>query len=295
MSTYEVSLDVFREGCMRFQKIQKNSVSVIVIVLYMLMLCGNTSGADLTVKLMLNLEDTTISEGSDPIALTAVTRGVNVQITWKLVGPGHIEGTGIAVVYIVPDQIKEESADVVITVMAKDETGREVTDAVTLTILPAPDGQSPSIDELGPDDISSKKGMKTSTKFALGAGAIALVGGGIALAAKDGNSNDDAVPSLSGIWHGIINFKDDAGNPLDINIRLSLNQKGKEITGYGDIEMLAIEFVTGTYTYPNINLTLQAFGHLPMYLVGSVTDKGTIVGITNGSGFENCPVTLKRQ
>jgi hypothetical protein len=281
-------------------KFQKRFVAVILIILHMLILCGKTSGADLTVKLMLSLEKTEIYAGSDPIALTAVTRGMNVQLTWKLVGPGHIEGTGIAVIYVVPDHIEGESAEAVITVTAKDKTGREVTDTVKFIILPESDIQPPSIDEAFPDDSSSKKKTSTSTKVALGAGAVALLGGGIVMATQDGNghgsNSDDSTPSLSGTWIGNIISEDDiTGERLILNLRLVLTQKGNDITGSGSLETVPIEIVTGIYIYPSVSLTLDSFGAPPAYFQGTFSDANTIAGSVDGSGFTNDPLTLKRQ
>jgi hypothetical protein len=276
-------------------KFQKSFIAVILIVLHVVMLCGNTSGADLTVKLMLSLESTQISVGSAPIALTAVTHGMNVQLTWKLTGPGHIEGTGIAVFYIVPDQIEGKTAEAVITVTAKDKIGQEVTDKVRFIIVPKSDDQSPSIDKPLPDQTSSKKGMKTSTKVILGAGAAAALGGGIVLA-KQGSNGEDSVPSLSGTWIGTVITEDDnTGETVIMNLRFVLTQKGNEITGYGSLESIPIELITGTYTYPSVNLRLDALGAYPAYFQGTLSDKNTIAGSVNDSGFTNDPMTLKRE
>jgi hypothetical protein len=280
---------------MKFQKIQKSCITVILIVLHILMMCGNTFSADLTVKLMLNLENTKIPVGSAPIALTAVTRGMNVQVTWKLIGPGQIEGTGIAAIYIVPEQIDEETTRAIIIVTAKDKTGQEAMDAVTFMIIPNPDTPSPSVDKPLPNDSSAKKGLSTSTKVALGAGAAAALGGGIVLATQ-GGKGDDPDPSLSGTWIGdIITEDQDTGEPLLMPLRLVLTQKENEITGNGRlVEIISIDLVTGTCTYPNISLTLHAVGYPPFYFQGTFSGENMVVGSVDGSGFTNDPLTLKR-
>ena len=124
-----------------------------------------------------------------------------------------------------------------------------------------------------------------------------MLGGGIAIATQsgDGGENDDTIPSLSGTWMGSIFTDDGLGNIIPLNTKLILTQNGNEITGRGDIETIPIDLVSGTYTYPNVNLTLDAFGAPPAYFQGTVTDKNTITGHVNGFGFNNDPLTLKRQ
>jgi hypothetical protein len=281
---------------MRFQQFRTRFMALLVLGVYLVMICHPVYGAELTVKLTLGLENPEIAAGSEPIPLTAVTRGTNVRITWQLLGPGHIEGTGLGVLYVVPEQIEGELARAIITVTAKDKTGREATDSMTFTILSNPE-REPAVSEPVPEPPKSKAGMRTGTKVALGAGAAALLGGGIAIAIQSGNGggNGDAIPSLSGTWVGTVSGTDDEGNPLPATLKLVLTQKGDEITGYGQIETIPIDYVTGTYSYPNVSLTLDSLEFLPTYLEGTVIDKDTITGTSNGSGFNNFPFTLKRQ
>jgi hypothetical protein len=198
----------------------------------------------------------------------------------------------------VPAAIEGNSAKAIVTVTAKDKTGREATDSITFTILSNPKPEPSAVPEATPEPPVAEKGMSTGTKVALGAGALALAGGGVALVTLGGDDKggeDDGIPSLSGTWVGTIFSDDSLGNPFPFNIELVLEQSGDQITGHGNLETVPIEFVTGTYTYPNVNLTLDSFGVPPAYVQGTVTDNDTITGRVDGSGFDNDQLTLKRR
>lgn len=155
---------------------QTFTIAVIVLVVSMMAVVGEGFAADLSIKLVVNPSKTDVSLRSDPIALTARVKGKNLEYDWKLLGPGKLEGTGSSVFYILPENIKDDSAQALITVTVKDESGEETTESVTFNILDK--------------EKSTSKGMSKITKVALGAGAVAALGGGIALAAGGGSDAD---------------------------------------------------------------------------------------------------------
>lgn len=177
-----------------------------------------------TVKIVVSPNQTDIEAGSDAIALTAQTSGSNLQYTWMLKGLGELSGTDLpGVFYTPPKTISGSSKTALITVVVKDtKTGQEVTESMTFKIFPAtePTPVTPS--------GSEKQGMSTTTKVALGVGAAALIGGGIALAAKE--EEDD--PSFTGSFRQeFTKTTNDGLTPMYVRNTFNLQQNGDSITG----------------------------------------------------------------
>jgi len=159
----------------------ERSIAIVVITLYVLVVFGEGYAADVDVTLVVNPKDTEIYAGSGKIVITADASGENLTFTWKLSGPGKIEGEGAAAFYIPPEKIEQTSEFAIVTVTVKEPSGQATIKSVTFTILPGPPKTTTPAPEPTP---MVKEGMGTGTKIALGVGAVAALGGGIALAIK---------------------------------------------------------------------------------------------------------------
>jgi hypothetical protein len=137
-----------------------------------MVLVGQGVAQEPSIKLVMNPSKTDVYLGSDPIALTLRVKGKNLTYEWKLLGPGKLEGTGSSVFYILPEKIDGESEQALITVTVTDESGEETAESVTFNIL-------------AKKEESQSKGMSNTTKIALGAVAVAGLGGGIAITVDD--------------------------------------------------------------------------------------------------------------
>jgi formylglycine-generating enzyme required for sulfatase activity len=118
--------------------IRQMGMVFIVMALHMGLVIGACSAAAPTIKLVVNPNATNFSLGSDPVVLTVLARGKNLTFTWKLAGPGTLEGEGSAVFYHFPETIAGPSAQAQITVTVITETGEESSESVTFTILTPP-------------------------------------------------------------------------------------------------------------------------------------------------------------
>lgn len=199
----------------RFQKI----TSIMLVFCFSSIFCGVQSFAEnFSVKLVVNPNRTDIQAGADPIACTAQTSGANLKYTWKLNGPGKIDGTDLpAVFYIAPKEVSGKSAQAIITVVVTNETGQQVTESITFNILPPSEQKS--------------AGMSKTTKIALGVGAAVALGGGIALLAGGGNDKGDDKETFTGSFKQEFNFQTDSGN-MEFGTRvLNLIQSGNAING----------------------------------------------------------------
>lgn len=124
-------------------------------------------------------------ESDTPVFLTTESGGTDLEFTWKLIGPGKIEGSGPAVVYNPPKTLEKSSVSVEITVIVRNSLGQEANDSVQFTVIQA----------------ISKPGMSTTTKIALGVGAAAAVGGGVALALSgDDEKDSEGTIPVFGNW-----------------------------------------------------------------------------------------------
>lgn len=161
----------------------KVSIAVLLSVLHVLVVCGEGYAAP-TVKLIVSPNKTDVYLGSDSIVLTAKASGTNLTYQWSLQGPGEIEGEGAAVFYKLPKTIEGESAQAVVTVTVTDEKGEETTDSFTFNILKKEEPKPVATPEKK-SEPQKKKGMSTTTKIAIGAGAVVGLGL-IAAAVKPG-------------------------------------------------------------------------------------------------------------
>ena len=137
---------------------------------------GDVYAEALSVSLRANPDVTEVFVGADPIALIAKAAGTGLQFSWELQGPGRIEGSGSAIFYYAPQTIEGQSARAIVTVMVKDGTGQETTDAYAFTIL-AEEGEE-EVAEKAVVPAPEKTGMSRNTKIAIGAGAAAAAVGG---------------------------------------------------------------------------------------------------------------------
>lgn len=106
---------------------------------------------------------------------------------------------------------------------------------------------------------------------------------------KEQTTSPEPNPSLTGRWFG-------ASGGLMIS--LTLTESNQSVSGSGSIssgtQSLAIT-ISGTHVYPNVSLNISATGYQPMNFTGRFSDKNTIPGKFNGSGFVDFDITLIRQ
>lgn len=176
-----------------FQKGVKFLLTIILILAHITLLVENGYAENPSVRLIINPNKTDVDLGSDPIALTAKATGSNLTYRWELKGPGKIDGEGSAVFYVLPEKIKGKSEQALVTVTVTDAAGQETTETVTFNILAATSTKTAS-------PQPAKKGMSKTTKIALGVGAAAALGGGIALLAGGDDDSDSGI-NVVGIWN----------------------------------------------------------------------------------------------
>jgi len=118
-----------------------------------------------TVKLVISPNDTNISPGASPIALTAKASGAELIFEWELLGSGAFKGrtTGSAIFYVPPEKIGQQEEQVIITVKVTDKNGETVTDSTVFVIsrteiLPAPTAEV----EVQPQPIQKEDVTRTS-------------------------------------------------------------------------------------------------------------------------------------
>ena len=98
--------------------------------------------------------------------------------------------------------------------------------------------------------------------------------------------------SLTGTW---------AGQILALTMRLTLTESSGVVNGSGTMLQDGQTFtlsVTGTSTDGSFQLTISEATYDPFTFVGSVQLTGTVptlVGVGNGSGLTNTPITLTKQ
>jgi hypothetical protein len=247
------------------QKSLKVIVTVGLIVSYVTLLFGDGYAAALAVKLIINPNQTDVTAGSEPVALTAKATGTGLTYKWELKGPGKIEGAGSAVFYNVPATIEGKSAQAIVTVTVTDASGQETTETVTFNILP---GKTTAPAKVEPPK-AEKKGMSTGTKVAIGAGALALVGGGIALAAGGGDNKKEE-PFTGRFAYSFVDVTPQGG-VLDCVHVINLKQNGNSLSGSRDM----------THTFRGcctLNFSVPASGVV----------SGNLATITYGSGEGFC-------
>ena len=84
-------------------------------------------------------------------------------------------------------------------------------------------------------------------------------------------------------------------------MRLTLSDSDGAVTGSGTMFENGVPLslsVVGTAANGTFSLTISRVGHAPFTYTGSVRVTGsatTLVGVGNGSGFQNQPITLTKQ
>lgn len=98
------------------------------------------------------------------------------------------------------------------------------------------------------------------------------------------------VQTIDGRWDGIQN---------GYSMSLVVAQAGEVVTGYADIANIGgfVEGdVSGTFKYPNIELTIQVPNFDPITYKGTMsTTQAVINARLNGAGFVNVEVTLEKR
>lgn len=98
--------------------------------------------------------------------------------------------------------------------------------------------------------------------------------------------------SLNGTWAGAIEH---------LTMRITLSERDGSVTGSGTMFENGVPFslsVAGTFTNGAFSLTISEVEHAPFTYTGNIQVNGsvtTMVGVGNGSGFQNQPITLTKQ
>ena len=96
-------------------------------------------------------------------------------------------------------------------------------------------------------------------------------------------------PSIEGYWSG--------GSGTYLGLSFSLNQDRSQVLGSSSIRHLpngtpTAGSISGTCTYPNIQLKMSMAGYFPIAITGTFTSPTTIVGELNDSGLSHVPFTI---
>ena len=101
-----------------------------------------------------------------------------------------------------------------------------------------------------------------------------------------------SIRSLTGTWAGAIEH---------LTMRLTLSERDGSVTGSGTMFENGVPFslsVAGTSNNGAFSLTISEAEHAPFTYTGNIEVTGSatrMVGVGNGSGFENQPITLTKQ
>lgn len=126
-------------------------------------------------------------------------------------------------------------------------------------------------------------------------GALVTVTTGLACGEGPLDSTGPVVSSksLTGTWSGPI---------VSLTMRLTLVENGGAVTGSGTMIQDGESFtlaVTGTSNNGSFSLTISEPSHESFTYTGSVQvatgSSTTMVGVGNGAGFSNTPITLTKQ
>ncbi len=166
------------------------------------------------ITILASPHQTSYHAGGMPITFSVQTSIFDPEVTWKLIGPGELEGNGRSTVYTPPKNIDRESIPITVTAIVRTTVGREESATFKFSLLPA----LPQV----------KAGMGTGTKVVIGVGALAAVGGGVALAMR-GDDEDDLL-DVAGEWvfEGIVTADTcsflDTGFPEETSERILMFQ-----------------------------------------------------------------------
>lgn len=98
------------------------------------------------------------------------------------------------------------------------------------------------------------------------------------------------LPTLDGSWQGLLSIS---------TVTASLSQAGTAITGNASVVFGASSYamtITGNFNRPTFSVTFDNPTLEPFVFSGELSDDGDrLVGVANGSGFVNTPLTLTRQ
>jgi hypothetical protein len=98
------------------------------------------------------------------------------------------------------------------------------------------------------------------------------------------------VQTIDGQWSGIQN---------GFSMSLIVDQDGNAVTGYADIGSVAgyIEGeVTGTFDYPNVDLTIQVPNVVPITYKGTLSSTQAVISAKlNGGGFDNLQLDVRKR
>ena len=98
------------------------------------------------------------------------------------------------------------------------------------------------------------------------------------------------VQTIDGQWSATQN-----GYALSLNVL----QAGTSVTGgatLGSVALTATGTVSGTFVYPDVHLTLDFPGYLPVDYIGTMsTTEAKIFGKLNGSGLSNVEIDVKKK
>jgi hypothetical protein len=101
-----------------------------------------------------------------------------------------------------------------------------------------------------------------------------------------------SIPSLTGTWAGVMER---------LTMRLTLSERDGSVTGSGTMFESGVPrslSVAGTVANGAFSLTISRAERAPFIYTGSIQVTGaatTMVGVGNGSGFQNEPMTLTKQ
>jgi hypothetical protein len=146
----------------------------------------------------------------------------------------------------------------------------------------------------GPSDQGSipvRLGIAVRIAF-VGALATVTMGLGCGEGPLDGTGPAVSSKSLNGTWSGSI---------LDLNMSLTLTESSGTVSGSGTMVQTGQSFslsVAGTSDNGTFSLTVSEASHDPFTYSGTVQTSPSptrMVGVGNGSGLTNQPITLTKQ
>jgi hypothetical protein len=109
----------------------------------------------------------------------------------------------------------------------------------------------------------------------------------------DGGTGPGNGPDVEGTWAGTVS----AANGSSATLRISVTENNRNVTGLGWLRIATDSLglsVSGSYTAPDIVATISSQGFEPMTLEATVSED-RMVGVLDGSGFENRAITLRRE
>lgn len=98
---------------------------------------------------------------------------------------------------------------------------------------------------------------------------------------------------VEGTWSGRVS----AANGSSATLSISVTENNRNVAGLGWLKIATDSLglsVSGSYTAPNIVATISSQGFESMTLEAAVSET-KMVGVLDGSGFENRTITLSRE